>query len=197
MCLEIKKGGTKEMEEILHLYYENNAEKLHGVVNGIVKSFGGLSDMDMDDFYSLANEVFADIIRRYDDSRSFEAFLYSCLCNRVKTEMTKRNREKRKTEQLLVSIDAPIGEGETLTWRDVIPGRYDMEEEVLERNGESYSERMLKYLSRLSREQKKVLMLKAAGYMPREIRKNMKLTKKEYAEYHAAIHSDRNVSLLI
>ena len=113
------------------------------------------------------------------------------------TEMTKRNREKRKTEQLLVSIDAPIGEGETLTWRDVIPGRYDMEEEVLERNGESYSERMLKYLSRLSREQKKVLMLKAAGYMPREIRKNMKLTKKEYAEYHAAIHSDRNVSLLI
>ena len=185
------------MEEILHLYYENNAEKLHGVVNGIVKSFGGLSDMDMDDFYSLANEVFADIIRRYDDSRSFEAFLYSCLCNRVKTEMTKRNREKRKTEQLLVSIDAPIGEGETLTWRDVIPGRYDMEEEVLERNGESYSERMLKYLSRLSREQKKVLMLKAAGYMPRKIQKNMKLTKKEYAEYHAAIHSDRNVSLLI
>lgn len=185
------------MEEILHLYYENNAEKLHGVVNGIVKSFGGLSDMDMDDFYSLANEVFADIIRRYDDSRSFEAFLYSCLCNRVKTEMTKRNREKRKTEQLLVSMDALIGEGEMLTWRDVIPGRYDMEEEMLERSGENYSERTMHYLERLSKVQKEVLRLKIDGYLPDEIRRKLHLTKKQYAEHNAAIYSDRNVLLLI
>ena len=185
------------MEEMLHLYYDNNAEKLHGVVNGIVKKFGGISEMDMDDFYSLANEVFADIVKRYDDSRPFEPFLYSCLCNRVKTEMTKRNREKRKIEQSLVSIYAPVSEGETLTWRDVIPERYDMEEEVLERNGESYSERMLKYLNRHSREQKRILLLKADGYKPQEIRKYMQLTKKQYAEHHAAIYSERNVSVLI
>lgn len=185
------------MEEMLHLYYENNAEKLHCVVNGIVKKFGGISEKDMDDFYSLANEVFADIVKKYDDSRSFESFLYSCLCNRIKTEMTKRNREKRRAGQFVVSIDAPVDGEETITWKEVIPGRYDMEEEVLERNGESYSERTLQYLNRLSKVQKEVLMLKAAGYMPGEIRNILHLTKKQYAEHHAAIYSDRNVSVLI
>jgi len=68
---------------------------------------------------------------------------------------------------------------------------------VLERNGESYSERMLKYLNRLSREQKRILLLKADGYKPQEIRKYMQLTKKQYAEHHAAIYSERNVSVLI
>ena len=67
------------MEEILSTYYENNANRLHKVVNKIVLKFGGISDKDMDDFYSLANEVFVDVIRRYDGLQSFEGFLYSCL----------------------------------------------------------------------------------------------------------------------
>lgn len=56
------------MEKILILYYANNANKLHGVVDKILSKFGGLSDKDLDDFYSLANEVFVDVMRRYDDS---------------------------------------------------------------------------------------------------------------------------------
>ena len=83
------------MDRILITYYENNAKKLHQMVDKILLKFGGLSDKDMDDFYSLANEVFVEAMKRYDDSQSFEAFLYSCLLNKIKTEMTKRNREKK------------------------------------------------------------------------------------------------------
>lgn len=185
------------MEELLEFYYENNAEKLHGVVNGIVKKFGGISNKDMDDFYSLANEVFADIVKKYDDSMSFDAFLYSCLCKKIRTEMTKRNREKRKTDRMSVSLDTPVGGEEDLTLRDVIPSRFDMEEEILEQNGESYSERTMRYLDRLSKAQKDILKLKTAGYMPNEIKEKLHISEKQYAEHNAAIYSERNVSLLI
>ena len=63
------------MEQILNKYYADNAKKLHKVVDKILKRFGGLSDKDVDDFYSLSNEVFVDVMARYDDSQSFDAFL--------------------------------------------------------------------------------------------------------------------------
>lgn len=62
------------MEQILNIYYENNARKLHEMVKQILFKFGGLSDKDMDDFYSLANEVFVDAMRRYDGKQSFDVF---------------------------------------------------------------------------------------------------------------------------
>ena len=61
------------MEEILNAYYVDNARKLHGVVDRILLKFGGLSDKDTDDFYSLANEVFVDVMNQYDASQPFEA----------------------------------------------------------------------------------------------------------------------------
>ena len=54
-------------KSILEDYYSDNARKLHKVVDKILVKFGGLSDKDMDDFYSLANEVFVDVMKRYDD----------------------------------------------------------------------------------------------------------------------------------
>ncbi len=64
------------MEHILNTYYADNAKKLHSMVDKILLKFGGLSDKDMDDFYSLANEVFVDVMKRFDNSQSFDVFLY-------------------------------------------------------------------------------------------------------------------------
>ncbi len=55
------------MEELLKAYYADNAKKLRGLVDKILSKFGGLSDKDRDDFYSLANEVFVDAMRRCED----------------------------------------------------------------------------------------------------------------------------------
>lgn len=184
------------MDRILITYYANNAKKLHKMVDKILLEFGGLSNKDIDDFYSLANEVFAKIIRQYDDSRSFDAFLYSCLYNKIKSEMTRRNREKRKADRMSISIDTPIGDDENSTIGDMIADDITVEKEVFEKNEEGYSKRMLIYLSRLSSLQKEVLRLNIAGYLPGEIREELHISEKQYADCYAAIHSYRNVSVL-
>lgn len=184
------------MEEILNLYYKDNACKLHKTVDRILLKYGGLSDRDTDDFYSLANEVFTDVIKRYDNSQSFDSFLYSCLSNRIKTEMTKRNREKRKTDRIAVSIDMPIGDGEDATLKDMIADPTDVEQEILDKSEEGYSKKMLLYLGKLSGIQKEVLKLTTAGYLPDEIRRKLHISARQYADCHAAIHSYRNISVL-
>lgn len=184
------------MEQILNAYYAENAKKLHRVVDKILLKFGGLSDKDLDDFYSLANEVFVDVMKRYDSEQSFDGFLYSCLSNKIMSEMTKRNREKRKADRMSISIDTPVGEDKNLTLGDTIADDFDVENEVLEDDDEEYSSKMLLYLSKLSNIQKEILKLNIAGYLPNEIREELHISEKEYTDCYAAIHSYRNVSVL-
>lgn len=184
------------MEQILITYYANNAKKLHKIVDKILFKFGGLSDKDLDDFYSLANEVFVDVMRRYDESRSFDGFLYSCLSNKIMSEITKRNREKRKADRTSLSIDTPIDDDESCTIGDMIADDFTIEKELFEKKEEGYSRRMLLYLSRLSNLQKEVLRLNIAGYLPSEIREELHISEKQYMDCYAAIHSYRNVLVL-
>jgi len=113
------------MDQIIFAYYADNAQKLRRIVDKILFKFGGLSNKDVDDFYSLANEVFVDVIKKYDASQTFDGFLYSCLLNRIKTEMTRRNREKRKIDRISVSLDTPIDDDEADTIGDTIPAGID------------------------------------------------------------------------
>lgn len=191
------KGEGKRMEQILSRYYADNAGKLRGMVDKILARFGGLADKDRDDFYSLANEVFVDVMKKYDNAQSFECFLYSCLSNRMKTEMTRRNREKRRAERMTVSLDMPVGENEETTVGDMLVGNFDMEREILEKDEEMYSRRMLLYLGKLSGLQKEVLRLKTEGYSPDEIRNRLRISRKQYADCKAAIHAYRNISILL
>lgn len=188
--------GRGHMEQELNSYYANNACKLHKIVDKILLRFGGLLEKDRDDFYSLANEVFTDVLKRYDKEQSFDGFLYSCLCNRIKTEMTSRNRYKRTADRMCISIDAPVDDGENDTIGDMISGAFSIEKELFEKNEEEYSSKMLIYLDRLSQNQKEVLRLTVAGYLPGEIKKELHMTEKQYSDCYAAIHSDRNVSVL-
>ncbi len=184
------------MEEMMEAYYENNAGKLRRMVERILLKFGKLSEWDLDEFYSLANEVFADVIERYDGARSFDAFLYSCLFNRIKTELTRMNREKRRADRLAVSIDTCIDEEENITLGDIIAGDFLIEREVLEKGEEKFSRRTRAYLSRLSNVQRNVLCMCADGYSSDEIREKLRISKKQYADCRAAIHSYRNISAL-
>lgn len=187
---------NRNKDRVLRDYYADNARKLHRVVDRILSGFGGLWDKDLDDFYSLANEVFAGAISRYDGMQSFDNFLYTCLLNRIKTEITRRNREKRRTDRLSVSLDIPIGEDGEDMLCDMLVGDFDVEKAVLEKDGEEYSRKMRLYLDRLSKMQREVLRLDAEGYLPNEIREELHISKRQYTDCHVAIHSYRNVSVL-
>lgn len=183
------------MEPIVTSYFQNNAKKLNNMVDKILFKLHFV-DIDKNDFYSLANEVFMYTVRDYEPSKSFDGFLYSCLYKKFCSEMTRRHREKRKADRMSISIDTPVGEDKSLTLGDTIADDFNVEREVLEDNEEEYSSKMLLYLSRLSNLQKEVLKLNIAGYLPNEIREELHINEKEYADCYAAIHSYRNVSVL-
>lgn len=184
-----------ELKPIVDSYFANNAKKLYNMVDKILFKLC-FTDVDKNDFYSLANEVFMYTIRDYDPSKSFDGFLYSCLYKKFCTEMTRRCRKKRKADKMDISIDAPIGDDENSTIGDMIASDFSIEKELFEDKEEGYSRKMLLYLSRLSNLQKEVLRLSIAGYLPGEIRSELHISEKQYADSYAAIHSYKNVSVL-
>lgn len=183
--------------DILNTYYADNAKKLHKTVDRILCRFGGLSGKDTDDFYSLANEVFADAMKRYDYKQSFDGFLYSCLSNKIMTEITRRNREKRKADRMCVSLDTPVGDGDGLTIGNMIADGFDTFEEVSKRQGNGqYRDKIQQYISRLSDRQVNILNLLVDGYKPTEILLELQISAREYADNMQIIRSYENVKIL-
>ncbi len=185
------------MDQILVTYYSNNAKKLHNVVDKILFKFGGISDKDMDDFYSLANEVFVDVMRRYDNSQTFDGFLYSCLLNKIKTEMTRRNREKRKADRMSISIDTPIGDDENTTIGDLIADEKTVERELFEENKkEEWRKEVNEYLNSLSPLQRKIAFLLSDNNTPSEICEELHITIKHFENSMKRILADERIKPL-
>lgn len=183
--------------EILNAYYIDNAKKLHKTVDRILCKFGGLSGKDTDDFYSLANEVFTDVIERFDYNQSFDGFLYSCLLNKIKTEITRRNREKRKADRMCVSLDAANSEDEECSLLDFLPSDFDTFEEAVKRQDSGqYQDKVERYISRLSNCQVNILNLLIDGYKPREIQRLLEISPREYADNMQDMRSYENIKIL-
>lgn len=185
------------MNQILITYYANNARKLHNTVDKILLKFGGLSDKDLDDFYSLANEVFVDIMKRYDNSQPFDRFLYSCLLNKIKTEMTKRNCEKRKADRMSISIDTPIGNDENYTIGDMIADDFTIDKELFEEDErEEWRKEVIEYLNSLSPLQRKIAFLLSDNNTPGEICEELHITMKHYENSMKRILADEKIKPL-
>ncbi|MDE6619176.1 MAG: hypothetical protein K2K74_01550 [Lachnospiraceae bacterium] len=183
--------------QILDIYYADNAKKLHRVVDKILLKFGGLSDKDLDDFYSLANEVFVDVMKRYDSEQSFDGFLYSCLSNKIMSEISKRNCEKRKADRLSISLEATNDKGEDYSLLDCIPSDFDTFEEASKRqeNGQ-YCNKVQQYISKLSNQQINILNLLIDGYKPFEVRRILEMSPKEYENNMQIMRCYENVRVL-
>ena len=182
------------MEPIVVSYFQNNAKKLNNMVDKILFKLHFV-DIDKNDFYSLANEVFMYTVRDYEPSKSFDGFLYSCLYKKFCSEMTRRHREKRKADRMSISIDTPVGEDKSLTLGDTIADDFNVEREIF--GEESYkSSKIEKYLDSLTKRQRKVVELLAASYSAGEIQDIIHITQKEYTDALVGIHSYNNISLL-
>ena len=184
------------LEHIISKYYANNARKLQQVSD---KVLGRLQfyDVDKEEFYSLADEIFYGAIRSYDGVSDFDGFIYSCLLNKFKTYMTRTNRVKRKADKLAISIDTPIGEEGETTIGDTLKAKKTVESEFFGENEETFSPEMMQYLSRLSPLQREVLHLISIGYTPNEILGELHINKKLYEDCFNAIHAYKNVSILM
>lgn len=206
------------MEEILKIYYADNAQKLRQTVHAILKKFGGLSGKDYSDFYSVANDVFADIVchHRYDPEKgNFDGFLYRALRLAIIDEFKKRNCEKRtaRTEaadmygdMILdaqghpeyvpladVSLDAMAGQAEDLSILDTVPSNFDLETALSERMGEYADERVEEYLDHLPMIQSQILRMKMEGIPVHEIQGRLGLQDREYRRHLRQIRSFQNI----
>lgn len=193
---------SKEQKGIVEEYYKNEAGKLHGVVDRVLKRLR-FHAIDKEDFYSLANEIFVEVIEGYDRAQSFDGFLYASLYKRFCTEMTRRNRQKRKAA-MQISLDSPIydEEEESKTLLDMIAETREAVDFDIERlffedgSSERFSEKMLLYISRLSKLQKEVVKLIVAGFHRNEIQKILKIDNGQYKDCLASISSYKNISIL-
>lgn len=206
-----RRCGKMDKEQITLDYYSDNAKRLRAVIDHILTKFGGISPKDYDDFYSLANEVFTVVLKTYDGTQKFENYMYSCLSNKIKTEITYRNRSKRKRKIETVtreggrgtefvddvSMDSTVGGGEITTIENMIPSSFDLEKEVSGRIGGTYDDKIEKYLEKLSKRQREIVLMLSEGYKAEEIRGNLHLTAGVYSDCMRAIQSYSNIKILL
>lgn len=167
-------------DKILDGYYKDNAQKLRAIVDKLLRDFGGISQKDYDDFYSLANAVFAGALKQYDAARDFDGFLYSCLSNRIKTEITRRNRIKRRADMTAISIDTPIGGESGETIGDTLQSEFDITKEIDRETGLFRDDKVVRYLDRIPVRTRQILEMKMESISASDIKKILKLSDKDY-----------------
>lgn len=183
------------ISEALDNYYADNASRLRGMVNKILLNFGEIPDKS--EFYSIANEVFCNVLKRYDGKQSFDGFLYSCILNKVKTEFTRRNRTKRSADRMAVSLELPVGpETDSETVGDMLASDFDLEKEIMDKY-DAEDARIEKYLSHISVKARRILEMRLADKSAMEIRKKLGLTDREYRTYLGSLRSYEAVKNLL
>ena len=208
---------TQQIEEVINELFSNEAKVLHRLCDKEIKKFGGISDMDYDDFYSRVGWDIAIAKNNYDSSigKSFKDYIYGVIKLSVWKEMRHRNRGKRqlvieieekdasgeikKYKEYVknISIETPIGDDENSTLSDTLADNNTVEKQIFEKKETGYSKEMCQYLKRLSVLQKEVLHLISIGFTPNEIIGELHINKKQYDDCYNAIHSYRNISILL
>lgn len=159
-----------EIGRITDEYFKNGGAKIRRLSDTVLRKIGYVPYYP-DEYYSLAGEVFNQVLETWDGTRKFESLLYTCLLNRFKSLLTKENAQKRGGQDNPdVSLYAEIGED--LTLEDTIG-----EEQTIEH----ISPEMRKYLSTLNSTQKMIYLYLTQGYEPNEIQKKLNISPKIYA----------------
>lgn len=199
-------------EELLTEYYAHDAKKLHNLVDGMLKKFGGISDKDLDDFYSLANEVFAIALNDFNGTGTFDGFLKFRLSNKIKSMITARNRKKRanievrklpggRVEKIYhadLSLDEPIhSDGKECILGDLIASNFNLEDELAEKIGIPFSDKTTRYIESLPICTQKVALMICEGYEPGQIQENLHMTNTEYLRHMRLITSYEYIKCLI
>lgn len=193
--MKVKRVCEKH-EDLVNFYFKNSGKKLYTMIDQIL--FKLKFDVDNNDFYSLGNEVFLDALCRYDEAQDFNGFLYSCLMNKFKTEMTRRGRQKRQADKNSISIDTPIGdENGSYTLGDMIASNINIEKEILGDDTDIImDERIERYLKSLSKIQRKIIELKMQNVEVQHIKEELGLTDSQYSSHMQEVVQYEHIRLL-
>lgn len=199
-----------DWQKITEEYYCNNAEKLRKVVDSIIKKYGGIYGKDMDDFYSLAGEVFWLAVNDFNGKGAFDGYFYFKLQHKIMSLITLRNREKRADIEKIVQSDGSVktvyhptlsldSSGEDGVKTDIInflASKNTVEGDVI-KEPPVFSKKTQIYLSHIPRKAKKVLMLIGDNYNETEICEELHITMDELSKLMRVAQSYEYKKLLM
>lgn len=190
------KNACEKHKDLVDTYFEKDGKVLYALIDKVL--FKLKFDVEKSDFYSLGSEIFLDALCRYDEEQDFNGFLYSCLINKFKTEMTRRNRQKRQGDVNAISIDTPIGdESGSYTLGDMIASNINIEKEILGDDTDIImDERIERYLESLSKIQRKIIELKMQNVEVQHIKEELGLTDSQYSLHMQEVVQYEHIRLL-
>lgn len=190
------------------VYFENNASELHKMADKVLRDLK-FHDVDKEEFYSLASEVFVvEVLKHFDESQDFEGFLYSCLYKKFCSSMTRSRRKKRCTrvkvrtkdsngnvvesEEIIpdVRMDAPLGDGENTNFGDLLKSSQNIEEDVF---GDMTKEKVLECLSHLPKTEKTIIEMKMEDIPISVIKSTLGLSDSRFNDCMKSIRENRSV----
>ena len=196
--------------QILESYYkvnednpEESAKRLHNMVNKILKSFGGITDSDRDECYSIANLYISkyinsklkDNVEDFDE-KEFNNLMYFGISNKIKKYMSYKNAGKRcqiiVTEEdgkevkeyiYPMSLDNLMTDDGETKYIDVIPSDFDIESSIDVGELLNLGENVIRYISSLGSVQRQIADLIMQGCNSTEIKEILHISDKEYNTY--------------
>lgn len=197
-------------KEILESYYkvnedkpEESAKKLHTMVDKILSQFGGITDFDREECYSIANLYISKYIKSQLDQNiedfdedKFNGYMYFGITNKIKTYITRKNRGKRcqivtskegnkEVKQYIypTSLDNLMTDDGETKYMDVIPSDFDIESSIDVGELLNIGENVIRYISSLGTIQRQIADLIMQGYNSTEIKEILHISDKEYYTY--------------
>lgn len=197
-------------KEILESYYkvnedkpEESAKKLHTMVDKILSQFGGITDFDREECYSIANLYISKYIKSQLDQNiedfdedKFNGYMYFGITNKIKTYITRKNRGKRcqivtskegdkEVKQYIypTSLDNLITDDGETKYMDVIPSDFDIESSIDVGELLNLGENVIRYINSLGTIQRQIADLIMQGYNSTEIKEILHISDKEYYTY--------------
>ena len=198
--------AKEQIESIIEELYSDNQSKLRQICNKEMSKFGGISQMEYDNFYSRIGLELSIIRKRFEkedfiisEGKTVKDYIYGAIKNSVWKEMTTKNRKKRQvvieTEEedengnLIkrkkyipnVSIDAPVNDENNITIKDTLQSDFDMDRILID-SSYSYGKDIEVFLDSLSDMQRKMALLIMQDKESKEIQKILNITEKQYKE---------------
>lgn len=197
-------------KEILESYYkvnedkpEESAKKLHNMVDKILSQFGGITDFDKEECYSIANLYISKYIKSQLDQNiedfdedKFNGYMYFGITNKIKTYITRKNRGKRcqivtskegdkEVKQYIypTSLDNLMTDDGETKYMDVIPSDFDIESSIDVGELLNLGENVIRYISSLGTIQRQIADLIMQGCNSTEIKEILHISDKEYYTY--------------
>ena len=212
-----------QIDETIQWLFRNDAKEMKKICNKEMKRFGGISEMDYDDFYSQVGWDISKVYKRFENNdnflsqgKTFKEYIYGVIKLSVWKQMTKRNRGKRqiiiekesiddngnvtieKEYVTNTSLDTYIGEDDNgTTLGDMIASNIDIEKEILGENSDIFlDEKVERYLESLSKIQRKIVEMKMQNIEVTRIKEELGLTESQYSSHMKEVVQFEHIRLL-